>query len=181
MNISLRAYLESDLVRLSELFTETVHRINCQDYAPAQIMAWAPNPPDLDRWRRRLLSLKTTIATVEQRVVGFCSMEGTNHLELLYVDYAHQGQGVARALVESALREAGRKGESNVFTEASITACPCFERLGFRLIQAQEVLHSGIPFRNFRMAYQLNHEKMEKMGFNRLNRKNPTSHEIWLY
>jgi putative acetyltransferase len=40
---------------------------------------------------------------------------------------------------------------SRIFTEASITARPFFERAGFQLITQQTVEHNGVSFVNCRM------------------------------
>lgn len=36
-----------------DLFWETVHTINAQDYTPDQLDAWAPRDTDRDRWRKK--------------------------------------------------------------------------------------------------------------------------------
>jgi putative acetyltransferase len=63
----------------------------------------------------------------------------------------HQRCGVGRAMLAALVVEAGRLGVARLFTEASITARPFFERQGFTLIAVQEVACRGALFVNYRM------------------------------
>ena len=77
---------------------------------------------------------------------------------MMFVDPAHQGRGVARMLLAYIETRAQDQGIGRLFTEASITARPFFEKCGFDLIAEQEVLLRGQTFTNFRMVKTLNSE-----------------------
>ena len=72
-----RAYREFDLAAVALLFTESVHGLACRHYDANQLAAWAPRPPDLHSWSRRLAGLKTLVAEVDMQLAGFISYVST--------------------------------------------------------------------------------------------------------
>ena len=63
---------------------------------------------------------RTLVAEEGGEVVGFTELEGDGYLDMLY---------------EAIERAARDQGSSRIFTEASITARPFFERRGFRVVR----------------------------------------------
>jgi putative acetyltransferase len=51
--------------------------------------------------------------------------------------------------IESVAKE---RGLSRLYTEASITARPVFEALGFHIVAEQTVTRDGVPMLNYRMV-----------------------------
>jgi putative acetyltransferase len=150
-SIIVRPYLPSDLGLVIDLFTQTVRRINCRDYSPEQIAAWAPRPPDHAYWLKRLEGLTIWVAESDRQIVGFCGLGAEGHVDMLYVDYRFQRRGVARLLYQQVEVEARRTGARRLFTEASITARQFFERMGFKILREQTVQLRGAAFTNFAM------------------------------
>jgi putative acetyltransferase len=146
-----RRYNDGDLESVVILFTETVHHVSINDYSSEQVAAWAPQPPNLIRWRERLARLTLWVAETGSRLLGFCGLGADGHVDLLYTDYRFQRQGVARSLYQQVETEARRCGIRRLFTEASITARPFFERMGFGIIHEQRVEFGGIIFQNYAM------------------------------
>jgi len=147
----IRRHNEADLRSLAELFTETVWRVNIRDYSLEQIAAWAPQSPDLDWWRKRVAGLSFWIAELDGCLAGFCGLGPDGHLDLLYTDYRFQRRGVARSLYQQVEADARTAGIRRLFTEASITARPFFEAMGFRVLREQHVELRGVTFRNYAM------------------------------
>jgi putative acetyltransferase len=146
-----RLYKDNDLESVATLFTEAVHHVNIHDYSSEQLAAWAPRPPDLTHWRERLASLTLWVAESESRLLGFCGLGADGHVDLLYTDYRFQRQGVARSLYQHVETEARRRDVRRMFTEASITARPFFESMGFGIIREQIVESRGAFFKNYAM------------------------------
>ena len=157
--MNMRSYKPEDAIALALLFTETVHSINAADYSPEQLAAWAPDPPDVDDWRRRLSERIAFVAEDDSEIVGFGTLESNGHLDHLYVHRCFQRQGVATALLQCIEQDAISRGLTRIFTEASITARPFFERAEFRLIASQEIDHNGISFTNYRMEKFISNAK----------------------
>lgn len=153
--IQIRSFCLEDTPVIVALFRDTVRRINRQDYSREQVLAWAPDEIDLLGWSDRLASRFSVVADKNGQIVGFGDLEGDGHLDHLYVHADHQGCGVGRALLLVLEAEARQQGHPRVFTEASITARPFFERQGYRVLQEQEVVFRGVSFVNYRMEKPL--------------------------
>lgn len=154
-DLSIRPYRADDLDALIELFTSSVREVASRDYNPAQIEAWAPVAVNRQHWATRLGNRPTYVAEAESEIVGFSDLEPDGHIDMLFVHADHQGQGVARTLLDHIHVRAAKQGITRLFTEASITARPFFERNGFEVIEAQDVELRGQTFRNYRMAKSL--------------------------
>ena len=74
---------------------------------------------------------------------------------MLFVHARYHSRGVARALLEHVDALARRENTPRLYTEASITARPVFERHGFRVLARQTVAHDGEAMINYRMEKPL--------------------------
>jgi putative acetyltransferase len=108
-------------------------------------------PPDLAHWRERIANLTLWVAESESRLLGFCGLGASGHVDLLYTNYRFQRQGVARNLYQEVEIEARRRAVQRLFTEASITARHFFENMGFAIIHEQCVEFRGVIFKNYAM------------------------------
>ena len=150
-----RLYKDSDFEPVVTLFTNTVRHVNTQHYSAEQIAAWAPYPPDMNRWRERLAGLTLWVAESDDCIIGFCGLGADGHVDLLYTDHHFQRQGVARSLYQQVEAEAHARGVQRLFTEASITARPFFEKMGFKILREQQVEFRGVIFKNYAMEKRL--------------------------
>ena len=146
-----RRYKDGDLEPIVAVFTDTVRQVNVQHYSPDQIAAWAPRPPDLAHWRERFASLAIWVAESNGQVIGFCGLGDGGHVDFLYTDYRFQRQRVASRLYQQVEAEVIRQGARRLFTEASITARPFFEKMGFKVLREQQVEFRGVMFQNYVM------------------------------
>ena len=109
--IKLRPYSPKDLEELYQLFYETVHRINCKDYTPEQVGAWAPKEP-LQSLVGDLEKNFTRVAVSENRIVGFIELTHEGLVKGIYTHHEMQGRGVGRLLIGAAIEEAKKEGHS---------------------------------------------------------------------
>ena len=151
----LRRYVPADLDALIRLFHESVHRIAIRDYTPDQVAAWAPEEADRARWAERRGNRPTWIAEIDGVIAGFTDLESDGHIDMMFVHPDYQGRGIAAALLGKVESEAARLGLKRLFSEASITARPFFERKGFRVIAPQTVTVCGCDLTNYRMEKYL--------------------------
>ena len=98
--MQLRKYQPSDYAQLAELFYQTVHSVNAQDYTREQLDAWATGEVDSQAWDKSFRAHRTIIATESGKIVGFGDMDESGYLDRLYVHKDYQGQGVASAICE---------------------------------------------------------------------------------
>lgn len=138
-----------------QLFWETVHTVNAQDYTPAQLDAWAPKEPDRLRWRRKWDTSLVWAAWQDGELAGFANLEPPDHLDCLYVSARHQRQGVATALAQKMEQLARESGASRLRVEASLTARGFFARRGYRELCRQQVPLRGQQLTNFIMEKPL--------------------------
>ncbi|WNG45350.1 GNAT family N-acetyltransferase [Archangium minus] len=152
--IVVRDYRPEDVDALMDLFRTAVLQVARRDYTEAQVRAWAGRM-DREHWLKRLAAKPTFIAEVSGQIAGFSDLEPDGHIDMLFVHADHQGRGVAAALFDHILARAKAAGLGRLYTEASLTARPFFERRGFTLIAAQDVPVAGEVLRNFRMELAL--------------------------
>lgn len=146
--MKLRPYKQSDCQALAELFYLTVHTVNAEDYTKAQLDAWATGNVDLAVWDRSFREHYSIVAVADQVIVGFGDIDKSGYLDRLYVHPDHQRQGVATAICDHLERAVQGGG---VFTHASLTARPFFEKRGYKTVKKQQVERQGVFLTNFVM------------------------------
>ncbi len=148
--VTLRRYVPADYVSTAEIFLRAIREVASRDYTPAQIDAWA-KIDDLQAWAERRSSRPTWIAVADGLPIGFADLEPDGHLDMMFVHPDHQGIGAASSLLLEIEAEARNLGLTRIFTEASLTARPFFERRGFIVLMRQSVEKRGQALTNFRM------------------------------
>ncbi|HSP01181.1 MAG TPA: GNAT family N-acetyltransferase [Thioalkalivibrio sp.] len=154
----LREFEEEDLDAVMRVFQEAVHKVAARDYIPEQVEAWAPDPPDQPYWCRRLARCAVFVCEIAGGVRGFVAVEATGHVDMLFVDPDHLRQGIGTALMAHARDWALERGVRRLTTDASITARPFFERVGFKVMEHRIVPLRGMMFRNFHMSMECRNE-----------------------
>jgi putative acetyltransferase len=164
--IQLRPFQPDDAPVLLTLFRDTIRRVNCRDYAPEQIAAWASDEMDPDAWATRFAERFVVVAEDAGRLAGFTDLEASGHIDRLFVSADHQRRGVARMLLSAVVTEAQRLGIARLFAEVSITARPFFESQGFVVLTPQVVTLRGVKFVNYRMERVLDEKPKHQVGPN---------------
>jgi putative acetyltransferase len=129
--VALRPFLPADAKRCAEIFRASIEELAAEDYDTDQREAWAARADDEEAFGARLLGALTLIAVIDGRTAGFASLKDGEEIDMLFVDPEFARQGVGRALVEALTKLAEARGAQRLTTEASDTAKPLFDRLGF--------------------------------------------------
>jgi putative acetyltransferase len=129
--LGLRPFLPADAPLLAEIFRASVEELTAEDYSEAQQQAWTATAADEDAFAARLADRLTLIATLEGSPVGFVSLEGPEHLDMLYVHPAVAGQGVGTMLCDALEKIAAGRGTPRLRVEASDSARDFFGRRGY--------------------------------------------------
>src|SRR5205823_11725176 len=95
---ALRPFLRADTPVLAAIFVAAIEELTGDDYSEAQQQAWASAADDEAAFGKRLAAQLTLIATLQNSPVGFASLRGSDHIDLLYVHPGVAGQGVASML-----------------------------------------------------------------------------------
>ncbi|QKK14938.1 GNAT family N-acetyltransferase [Rhizobium indicum] len=148
--ILIRHYAPGDVDMTIEIFLRAIREVASKDYSPAEIQAWA-KVEDRGLWAERRISRPAWIAEIDGRPVGFSDLTGGGCLDMMFVHPEFQGLGIASRLLSRVEDEALKLGFSRIYTEASRTTRPFFERKGFRVITKQIVEKRGQGLENFLM------------------------------
>ena len=129
--VGLRPLLPADTPVLAAIFVASIDELTEEDYTEAQREAWASAAEDEEKFGKRLAGQLTLVATIESSPVGFASLKGADHLDLLYVHPGFARQGVASALCDALEKLAAARGATAMTVEASDTAEPFFVGRGY--------------------------------------------------
>lgn len=151
---SIKAYEPGDAQTTIDIFLRAIREVASKDYSPAQIAAWAKvDEPEV--WAQYRASRPTWLAMDDGVPVGFTDLKPDGCLDMMFVDPDRQGRGIASLLLTTVEKAAREQGLQRIFTEASLTARPFFERRGFVIVAAQQVEKRGQTLANFRMEKAL--------------------------
>jgi putative acetyltransferase len=139
----LRPYLPADVPMLAAIFVAAIEGLTGDDYNEAQQEAWASAAEDEEELGKRLAGQLTLIATIQNAPVGFASLKGADHIDMLYVHPSVAGQGVASMLVDALEKLASGRGASKLTVDASDTAEPFFRKRGYAAMQRNTVSING--------------------------------------
>ncbi|SCJ89915.1 putative acyltransferase [uncultured Clostridium sp.] len=137
--MSIRRYESRDCNDIIKLFYDTVHTINSKDYAEDELNAWAPKDIDISLWDKSFLKNYTIVFILDNVIVGFGDINETGYLDRLYIHKDYQRRGIAKKIVDNLECYVKKFGVDYITTEASITAKPFFERMGYKIIKEQQV------------------------------------------
>ncbi len=140
---ALRPFLAEDTPVLAAIFAASIEELTGEDYSEAQQQAWASAADDEEQFGKRLASELTLIATLENSPVGFASLKGADHLDMLYVHPGAAGQGVASMLCEALEKLAGGRGAKSLTVDASDNAQEFFSKRGYVAKQRNTVTVNG--------------------------------------
>lgn len=129
--VGLRPLLPADVSVLAAIFVASINELTEDDYSEAQREAWASAADDEAQFGKRLAGQLTLVATIHSSPVGFISLKGADHLDLLYVQPGFVRQGVATALCDAIEKLAAARGAKAITVEASDTAEPFFVKRGY--------------------------------------------------
>lgn len=101
------------------------------------------------------MSLNTVVAAIHGDVAGFSDVSDTGYIDMMFVAPEFGRRGVASAFLSHIHEIAAPDGVSELWTHASITARPFFERHGFVVVAERHPITRGVRMANYRMSRQL--------------------------
>jgi putative acetyltransferase len=140
---ALRPLLPADTPVLAAIFVAAIEELTGDDYSEAQQEAWAASADDEAAFGKRLAGQLTLVATLQNSPVGFASLKGADHIEMLYVHPGVAGQGVATMLVEALEKLAGGRGAKSLSVDASDNAQDFFKKRGYVAMRRNSVIVNG--------------------------------------
>jgi putative acetyltransferase len=152
---ALRPFLPADTPILAAIFAAAIDELAAEDYSEAQREAWASAADDEEQFGTRLAGELTLIATLQNSPVGFASLKGADHIDMLYVHPSAAGQGVASMLCDALEKLAGGRGAKSLTVDASDNAEGFFLKRGYVAKQRNTVTVNGEWLANTTMQKSL--------------------------
>ena len=140
---ALRPFLAEDTPVLAAIFVAGIEELTGDDYNEAQQGGWASTAGDEEQFGKRLAGQLTLVATLQNSPVGFASLKGADHIDMLYVHPSAVGQGVGSMLCEALEKLAGGRGAKSLTVDASDNAQEFFKKRGYVAKQRNTVTVNG--------------------------------------
>ncbi len=157
--IIIREYKAEDAQDLANIYYNTIHKFNIQDYTQEQVNVWAPESSlEATGWAKKFERTKPFVATLDNTIVGFAEFEPDGHIDCFYCHHQWIGYGIGSALMKAIYEKAKQKKILRIFAEVSITARPFFEKQGFITTKEQTVVLEGVKLTNYKMEKNFNSE-----------------------
>ena len=157
--ILIRHARPNDLTAIQELFVDTIEAVCRYDYSPEQIAVWTSSIENTKRWTDKLMKQYFLIAEIDNRIVGFASLENNEYFDFMYVHKDYQRQGIADNLYSEIEAKAIKHGATLLTSDVSITARPFFEKKGFKIMAEQRNDIKCVEVINYKMIKELRIEK----------------------
>ena len=152
---ALRPFLAADVPVLAAIFVAAIEELTGDDYNEAQQEAWASAADDEEQFGKRLAGELTLIATLQNSPVGFASLKGKDHIDMLYVHPGAAGQGVAAMLCDALEKLAAGRGATSLTVDASDNSLMFFAKRGYVAKQRNSVTINGEWLANTTMQKNL--------------------------
>jgi putative acetyltransferase len=152
---ALRPFLAADTPMLAAIFTAAIQELTGDDYGEPQREAWAAVAEDEQKFGKKLAGELTLIATLQNSPVGFASLKGNDHIDMLYVHPSVAGQGIGAMLCDALEKLAGARGTKSLIVDASDNALDFFKKRGYVAQQRNSVTVNGEWLANTTMQKQL--------------------------
>jgi putative acetyltransferase len=140
---ALRPFLPADTPMLAAIFVAAIQELTGDDYGEAQQEAWVAAADDEEQFGNKLAGELTLIATIQNAPVGFASLRGPDHIEMLYVHPSVVGQGVGAMLCDALEKLAGARGAKSLTADVSDNAQQFFQKRGYVAKQRNTVTMNG--------------------------------------
>jgi len=140
---ALRPFLPADTPVLAAIFAAAIQELTGDDYDEEQQEAWASAADDEQEFGKKLAGELTLIANLKNAPVGFASLRGKDHIDMLYVHPNAAGQGVASALLDALEKLARARGAEKLTVDASDNAQEFFRKRGYVAQQRNSITING--------------------------------------
>jgi len=140
---ALRPFLAADTPVVAAIFVAAIQELTGDDYSEAQQEAWASAADDEEQFGKKRAGELTLIATLQNSPVGFASLKGADHIEMLFVHPSAVGQGVGAMLCDALEKLAGARGAKILTVDVSDNAQEFFLKRGYVGMQRNTVTING--------------------------------------
>tara|TARA_B100000700_G_C15050620_1_gene860097 strand:+ start:1551 stop:2066 length:516 start_codon:yes stop_codon:yes gene_type:complete len=154
--IILKPYQKSDCQTVREIYSDAVNSLGNTFYTHDQIHAWSHIPWIPGLLDNVLVNGKGWISYQGNEPAAFCIRYPSNRVALLYCKGEYSRKGHATKLLSRIEIDAINQEIYYLSTEASFFSYPLFLRLGWSVLEIQNIFIAGVPFERFRMSKTIN-------------------------
>jgi putative acetyltransferase len=140
---ALRPFLAEDIPVLAAIFAASIEELTGDDYSEAQQQAWASVADDEEQFGKRLAGQLTLVATLQNSPVGFASLKGADHIDMLFIHPGAVGRGVGSMLSEALEKLAAGRGAKSLTVDTGDNAQEFFSKRGYAAKQRNTVTVNG--------------------------------------
>ena len=155
--MEIRKFREGDERELWNLFYNTIHNVNSQDYDANQIAAWAPDDLDINIAIQKFREIDPFVVIKDGKIIGYADIQSDGYIDHFYCHHSFQRQGVGSMLFSALEKEARERGILEMHSNVSITARPFFEAMGFSVEKEQVLQVKDQKLKNYRMVRRHDH------------------------
>lgn len=152
-DLSIRLVGADDVPALAALYAACARQLGPEVYTPEQVAAWESFGAETPAFRDYILGAATWGAFDDSGslVTGFCGIDVTGEVRSLYVRPELTRQGFGTRLLNHALEQARRSGQSRFTAWATPFSLPVFDRNGMRLVGTVREPFCGVSFERYRV------------------------------
>ncbi|QDH78489.1 GNAT family N-acetyltransferase [Echinicola soli] len=150
-DIIIRQAEMKDMIKVQQLYVETIQSSCKNDYSEEQIAAWISSVINEERWKQALKEEFFLVAEYDAKIVGFGALKDDNYIDFMYVQYDYQRLGLAERLLKALENKAKENKAGLIIADASKTAIPFFEKMGFSMVQENIKVVNGLELINYRV------------------------------
>jgi len=153
--IQIKIAIKENISEISSLFYNTIQNINIKDYSREKVDCWTAKAFDKEKWSDKIKNQYFLLAMLDEKVVGFSSLEKDGYLDYLFVHKDYQRQGIASKLMTSILDKANEQKNIFIYSDVSITAKDFFLNNGFLVEKEQRKNLENLYLTNYKMIKDL--------------------------
>lgn len=153
--IEIRRAYRDDLENLQALYQASIDGLAKPHYTNQQLDAWKCSVNNKERWEEAIAHQYFLIAHINEKFLGFGSLENGSYIDFLYVSKNHSRIGVASRIFERLEKAAIKLDQTELESDVSLTAVPFFKSKGFQAIRENKNIIQGVEITNLRMKKKL--------------------------
>jgi putative acetyltransferase len=149
--LKIRTVIKDDIDKLLILLIETIKSTCKNDYNQEQIDAWVSSAKRSEHWEKVLNKQFSLIAEINNKAVGFGTLENGNFIYFMYVHKDYLGLGIASSIFKALEKESQKLGYKKISANVSKTALPFFEKKGFIIVKENNNIINEVTIQNYHM------------------------------
>ena len=155
--MEIRKYKPGEEHAIWDIFYNSIHQINVQDYTQKQIEAWAPSDLDESIWSKKIIDINPYAVLENGIISAYANLQEDGYIDHFFCHHKYQRQGIGSFLYSRIEKIVVSNGIPQLRSDVSITAKPFFESKGFVVSKKQLLIMRGQELTYYKMLRSLDH------------------------